>query len=128
MKSFVIACILLAGISVFVCLHTHHTTEVLEDMTALTRTFAQSEEDFFNEYENMRDNVEKLYHLWDEHFSYIAFTVGYNNINRCDEAIGDLHISFQNRNADDFFAALARFRDALSRLRILESFHPESIF
>ena len=128
MKSFMIACLLLTVISVCVCLHTHHTTEILEEMTALSQTFAQSEEEFFNEYENMRENVEKLYHLWDEHFSYIAFTVGYSNTNRCDEAIGDLHIYFQNRDAGDFIASLARFHDALSRLRILESLHPESIF
>ncbi len=128
MRSFIIACALFFCVITFVCIHTRHTSEILDEISALSETLRQAEDEFLTEYPDVSLRVSALCALWDRHFPYIAFTVGYDNTNRCDEAIGDLQVYFRNRNADEFAAALARFTDALSRLRMLESFHPESIF
>jgi hypothetical protein len=128
LKSFIIACILLGLVGTFVCLHTHHTAEILNEISALTQAIPTTETEFFTEYASVSSYISELCSLWDRYFSYIAFTIGYDNTNRCDEAICDLQAYCENRSAEDFAAALLRFRDALDRLRMLESFHPQSIF
>ena len=72
--------------------------------------------------------VNELTARWKKWFPLISFATGYENTNRCDEAIGALAIHFKNGNGEDFSVALSEFRDALDRLRILEGFHWQSIF
>ena len=128
MKSFLIACILFFCVIAFVCGHTCYVSAILTEISDLTQGLPQTENEFWAQYPSVSERISELCALWDRHFPYIAFTVGYDNTNRCDDTVGDLEAYCKNRNADEFIAALTRFRDALSRLRTLESFHPESIF
>ena len=122
MRSFIIACVLLSLVILFVCLNSFATVRTLDEMLSLSAMLPETAEDFRLRYEDYRPTAEKLWSLWNEKFSRIAFTAGYENTNRCDEAIGALKIHFQNKNAQDFTVSLSEFRDALKRLRHLESF------
>lgn len=128
MKSFLIACLLFALVVGFVCFHTYYMSEILGQISDIVQMLPQNKQDFFDAYDTVRENVRTLYDVWDRHFSYIAFTIAYENINRCDEALENLKTYAQNANAEEFTVALAGFRDALSRLRMLEGFYIESIF
>ncbi len=121
-----IALILLLSVTLFVILNSGATIRTIDEMLALTDELPLNSASL--DYEKSAPYVHALAKLWDEKFPIIAFTAGYTNTNRCDEALGALVINFQNRNADDFTAALLSFRDALLRLHILEGVHIEGIF
>ncbi|MBQ8495842.1 MAG: hypothetical protein IJ489_00095 [Clostridia bacterium] len=126
MRSFIIAWVLLFSVILFVSLNAFVTVRAIDEMTALAETIPLSANDI--SYETDAEKVHTLAALWDRWFPYIAFTAGYTNTERCDQALGALTVYFGNRNFSDFAAALSEFHDALLRLRILEGFHIEGIF
>ena len=56
------------------------------------------------------------------------FTAGYDNINRADDAILLMYISYRDGDGDDFAVARMTFCDGLKRLKMLESFTLDGIF
>lgn len=126
MKSFIVAWILLFCVICFVSINAFITVRAIDEMTALTETIPLSVDEIL--YETDAEKVRTLSALWDRYFPYIAFTAGYTNTERCDQAIGALSIHFRNRNFSDFAAAVSECHDALLRLRILEGVHAEGIF
>ena len=127
MKSFILASILLLSVALFITVNAVKTVRRIDEMMSIADTLPKSEEEFSTT-KNIENNVLALIALWDREFPAIAFTAGYDNTNRCDEAIGALAVHFQNNNGADFAVALSEFCDGLYRLRILEGFHWEGIF
>ena len=128
MKSFILALILLLSAIVFVGLNGYGTVNRIDSMLDLASTLPQTELEFQHTDINIAETVKLLTDLWDKSFPLISFTAGYENTDRCDEAIGALSVHFQNKNTADFTVALSEFCDGLNRLRILESLRWESIF
>jgi hypothetical protein len=128
MKSFIIALILLFSVTLFVSINAVITVRSIDELLLLTDTLPQNEDAFANDPEKTAETVQQLTSLWDEIFPRITLTVGYENTNRCDEAISALAMHFENQNGEDFTVALSAFRDGLARLRILEGFHIEGIW
>ena len=125
MKSFVIALILFLSVMSFVFFNAHATVSAIDELLGIAETLPLRVQEIH--FEEDLKTVRALTALWDQKFPYIAFTAGYENTNRCDEAIGALSVHFENRNDLDFAAALSEFRDGLKRLRILEGFRIEGI-
>ena len=128
MKSFIFALLMLFSVTVFIIFNAYQTVSNIDEMLLLTDLLPRNEKDFENCAEETSLAVYELTKLWDRCFPLIAFSAGYENTNRCDEAIGALAIHFENKNGEDFSVALSEFRDSLSRLRILEGFHWQGIF
>ena len=120
--------ILLFSVAVFIGLNAYQTVSAVDEMLKLAEKLPQNTSDFQENWETNRFLVQKVVSLWDEKFPHIAFTAGYENTNRCDEAIGALTVYFENKSGIEFFVSLQEFQDALQRLRILEGFHLEGIF
>ncbi len=127
MKSFIFALILLLSVSLFVSLNAVKTVSDIDEMLAIADKLPKSAEAFTHT-DHIEGDVRKLIRLWDEKFPDIVCTAGYENTNRCDEAIGALAVHFQNKSWADFSVALSEFCDGLSRLRILEGVHLQGIF
>ena len=127
MKSFVFAVFLLSAVTLFITVNSAKTVERIDTMLALADVLPKSEEDF-SAAECIDGDVLALVELWDREFPAIAFTAGYDNTNRCDEAIGALSVHFRNGNGAEFAVALSEFCDGLYRLKILEGFHWEGVF
>jgi len=123
MKSFIFALIMLTSVTVFTAVNAYQTVSCIDEMLVLTEALPKTEGEFENQSEAISLTVHKLSALWKQHFPLISFTAGYENTNRCDEAIGALAVHFENRNGEDFSVALAEFCDSLTRLRILEGLH-----
>ncbi|MBE6665491.1 MAG: hypothetical protein E7603_04600 [Ruminococcaceae bacterium] len=128
MKSFVFALLMLFSVTVFITFNAHQTVSYIDEMLTLTEFLPKSEKDFENPSAQFALTVNELTALWEKYFPMISFTAGYENTNRCDEAICALAIHFENENGEDFSVALSEFRDALGRLKILEGFHWQGIF
>ena len=126
MKSFIFALLLLISTALFVTINAAQTVRKIDEMLAISDELPKTEEEFFiaNGAENQ---VKALIDLWDREFPIIVCTAGYENTNRCDEAIGALAVHFQNQSGAEFSVALSEFRDSLSRLRILEGIHWQGI-
>jgi hypothetical protein len=127
MKSFIFALLLLLSVSLFVTVNAVKTVSRIDQMLAIADDLPKNEADFISA-NGTADKVNALISLWDKEFPSIVCTAGYENTNRCDEAIGALAVHFQNRNGADFSVALSEFCDGLSRLRILEGIHWQGIF
>ena len=127
MKSFIFALLMLISVTIFVTVNAHQTACHIDEMLAITEILPITKEAFENRSPETEMNVLKLTELWERNFPLISFTAGYENTNRCDEAIGSLFMYFQNGNGSDFTVALAEFRDSLKRLRILEGIHWQGI-
>ena len=123
MKSFIFALLMLFAISLFVTINASHTTSHINEMLQLTETLPKTKTDFEELSDQVKASIIKLTELWDQYFPLISFTAGYENTNRCDEAIGALEMHFKNGNGEDFSVSLSEFCDSLARLKILEGFH-----
>lgn len=128
MKSFIFALLMLLSVCIFVTVNACKTTSRIDAMLSITEILPKNEEEFKNQTKKTETAVLELTRLWGKYFPLIAFTAGYENTNRCDEAIGALEIHFANSNGEDFSVSLSEFCDALSRLRMLEGFHWQGIF
>lgn len=126
MKSFIFALFLLLSVSLFVTLNAVQTVSRIDRMLAIANGLPKNAEAFASA-EGIEEDVNALVSLWDKEFPIIVCTAGYENTNRCDEAIGALCVHFQNKNGTDFSVALSEFCDGLSRLRILEGLHLQGI-
>ena len=126
MKSFIFALIIFLSSALFVTINSAQTVKKIDKMRAITDALPKTEDDFLIAH-GAEDQVEALIALWDVEFPSIVCTAGYENTNRCDEAIGALAVHFYNKSGAEFSVALAEFRDSLSRLRILEGIHWQGI-
>ncbi len=127
MKSFIFALLLLLSVTVFVVVNANQTVSRIDDMLALTEILPKNTEEFETISEEAALAVHELTELWDRCFPRISFTAGYENTNRCDEAIGTLAVHFKNGSGAEFTVAISEFRDSLARLRILEGVHWQGI-
>lgn len=128
MKSFIFAWIMLLSVTLFTTINAFQTLSHIDEMLLITEILPKNKEDFENQSDEISLSVYELSQLWEKYFPLISFTAGYENTNRCDEAIGMLEIHFNNGNGEDFSVALAEFRDSLARLKILEGLHWHGIF
>ena len=127
MKSFIFALLLLLSVSLFVTVNAAKTVSRIDQMLAIADDLPKNEADFISA-NGTAEKVNALISLWDKEVPSIVCTAGYENTNRCDEAIGALAVHFRNKNGADFSVALSEFCDGLSRLRILEGIHWQGIF
>ena len=126
MKTFIAALVILTAIFGLVIWNTLDLQKTLDEMLSLTEALPTEASDF-TQSEETTATVDRLYTLWDREFTRIAFTSGYENCNRADEAIGALFVYYKAGNAADFAHARLILWDSLHRLRMLESFHFDSI-
>ena len=127
MKSFIVALLMLLSVAVFIIFNASQTVSRIDDMLALTEVLPKDAREFDTMSEQAKLAVYELSELWERCFPMISFTAGYENTNRCDEAIGALAIHFKNGSGAEFTVALSEFRDSLTRLRILEGIHWQGI-
>ena len=126
MKTFIAALIILTVIVSFVIWNAIDLQKSLGEMLKITEALPHEAKEF------KRDDatlalVDTLYKIWDKKMGRIVFTSGYDNCNRADEAISALFIHYHNDNAGDFTHARLILWDSLNRLKLLESFHFDSI-
>ncbi len=127
MKTFLVSLVLTAAVLTFVICNSLYIGGKIEELLAIAEELPADADAFEADAAAAEEKMEQLWTLWDESFARIAFTSGYENINRADDAILTMYISFQNRNADDFTIARMTFCDGLKRLKMLESFSLDGI-
>jgi len=127
MKTFITALLIMAVVLTFVICNTVYITGKIDAMLDIAESLPADADAFDADYNSTKEAVERLWQMWDHTIDAIAFTSGYDNINRADDAITTLCISYRNQNGDDFSVARQSFCDSMKRLRKLESFHPDGL-
>ncbi len=120
MKTFIIALLIMALVLCFVIWNSISITKKIDALLKLAQSFPDNAEAFESHSTAIAADVEKFYALWDKTITRLAYTSGYENLNRADAAVILLYAGYQNRCATDFVNARYDFIDALSRLRELE--------
>lgn len=126
MKTFIAALAILISVLIFVLCNMVSITQKIDAMLTIAERLPSDKTEF--EGQDLASDVTNLWQFWDGNFGAIAFTCGYDNLNRADDAMLSLFISWKNQNADDFCVARKIFCDSLERLRKLESFHIDGLF
>lgn len=128
MKTFIAAIVLLAltaGLTTWNAVYINETSGQMLDHAA---SFPQTVDEFEENYSEISDAAEAIFSLWDKSFGRLSAVISFDNIDRVDDAVTELCSAARNHNGESFLPAAMKFRDALSRLKKLESFNSESIF
>lgn len=128
MKTFIVAILLISAVFTFVICNAYYIGGKIDALLEIAEALPADARTFEDSYTGTEEDMNRLWQMWDESFNRIAFTTGYDNINRADDALLSMYISYQNGNGDDFAVARMTFCDGLKRLKMLESFSLDGIF
>ena len=126
MKTFIASLILLCAVAAFIAFNTTYVVRISDEMLEIAESLPESKAAFEADIPSAMEKTQRLWDLWDKTIDKFAFTIGYGPIDRADDA-AELYTAAKNGDGDSFVTAAIKFRDALSRLKKLESFDFESI-
>ena len=128
MKTFIAALALLAVLTALIITNAACINGAADEMLALCEAFPRDSEEFNARYEAISAAAEELFDLWDKYFERFSATIGFENIDRADDALTELYAAAKNRDGEAFIPAAMKFKDSVRRLRRLENFNFGSIF
>ena len=128
MKTFIAAIVLLAITAALIVSNVIFVNRTTDKMLSLCDVFPADVGDFDERYEEISTAAEKIFVLWDKCFERFSLTIGFDNIDRVDDAVAELYAAAKNRDGEAFIPAAIKFGDSLRRLRRLENFNFGSIF
>ncbi len=128
MKTFIASLLLISAVLTFVICNSCYIGGKIDELLEIAETLPADADAFEAGKDTLEEDMERLWQMWDESFNRIAFTAGYDNINRADDAILLMYISYRDGDGDDFAVARMTFCDGLKRLKMLESFTLDGIF
>ena len=128
MKTFIASLLLISAVLTFVICNSCYIGGKIDALLEIAEMLPADADAFEAGKDTLEDNMERLWQMWDESFNRIALTAGYDNINRADDAILLMYISYRDGDGDDFAVARMTFCDGLKRLKMLESFTLDGIF
>ena len=78
--------------------------------------------------EGAKETADRLYALWDRTVEPFSYTVGYQLLDRADDAIEEILASVETNNGGSYAQARRRFLDALARMRKLQGLTFTGVF
>ena len=124
MKAFIAA---LAALIILAALVTVNSVLICRRIDSLLQAAERLPENSVSE-ENAKTAADALYSLWDETVEPLSLTVGYQLIDRADDAIEEMISSVKSDGKGDYVSARRRFIDALKRMRKLQGFTFTGVF
>ncbi len=128
MKTFICALVIVFVLCGCVVLNMFSINKTIDEMLDIACSVPERGNDISEDFSDISESVEKLWELWDKKIAKLAFTVGYDDINRADDAMGELYTSYITKTKDSFITARMKFIDAIRRIRQMENFNLHSIF
>lgn len=128
MKTFIASLLLISAVLTFVICNSCYIGGKIDALLEIAEMLPADADAFETGKDTLEDSMDLLWQMWDKSFNRIAFTAGYDNINRADDAILLMYISYRDGDGDDFAVARMTFCDGLKRLKMLESFTLDGIF
>ncbi len=109
---FALLCGVISGVSAFV-------PDRISELSALAAALPEGEADFSPPSARLLSEAENLFALWDKNMRVFPYIMGYEMLDRADEAALSLLSYAKSGERAEFLAAKARFLDSLERLREL---------
>jgi len=127
MKTFIAALIIFAVLCTLVCNVSSYIKEQTGLLSELAEALPESTEAFRNDKE-VAQKTKELCALWAQSMVVFPYIMGYDMLDRADEAALSLAAAAETKSEEDFLAARLRFIDAIGRLSGLFALTAESIF
>lgn len=127
MKTFIVSLLLICVVIAFTVTNTVYIVGRSNEMLEIAGALPKNKTDFEKDIPSAIEKAEQLWSIWDKTIDRFAYTIGYGHIDRADDAIAELYAAAKNGDGDSFVTAALKFRDALSRMKKLESFDFDSI-
>lgn len=128
MKTFICALAIVCILTGIVVLNMLSINRTVDEMLDIAASVPERDGDIADDFSDVAEKVEKLRKLWDKKITKLAYTVGYDDINRADDAMSELYTSYLTKSKDSFITARLKFIDAMRRIKQMENFNPHSIF
>lgn len=117
---FALLCASVAGISFFVA-------ERMQALCTSALALPATAEEFRADTEGARAGARTLCALWARSMDILPYFIGYDMLDRADDAALCLLAAAEAQSAEDFLAARLRFIDAAKRIALLSRASPESL-
>ena len=127
MRSFVVSCILLTVVTVFLVVNMITIHQYSKELYALCEELPDSAEACKADSE-LQSRVEKLNEAWQKYRFYINFSVGYAYTEKIEDSIHALKCWEQTESFADFIMNRTLCLDAIERLREAEGVSVGSFF
>lgn len=128
MKTFICALVIVCILTGVVVLNMLSINRTVDEMLDIASSVPEHDDDIADDFSDVADKIEKLWELWDKKITKLAYTVGYDDINRADDAMCEFYTSYVTKSKDSFITARLKFIDAVRRIKQMENFNPHSIF
>lgn len=128
MKTFICALVIVCILTGVVVLNMLSINRTVDEMLDIASSVPENDDDIADDFSDVAEKIEKLWELWDKKITKLAYTVGYDDINRADDAMCELYTSYVTKSKDSFITARLKFIDAVRRIKQMENFNPHSIF
>lgn len=128
MKTFICALAVVCILTGAVVLNMLSINRSVDEMLDIASSVPGHDGDIADDFSDVAEKVEKLWKLWDKKITKLAYTVGYDDINRADDAMSELYTSYITKSKEGFITARLKFIDAVRRIKQMENFNLHSIF
>ena len=127
MKTFISAIIIFALVLASVFSLSYFFTEKLEYLSALAADIPENAETLDKNKEQGFARIKELYSAWDKSMQVFPYFIGYDMLDRADEAAQTLISCALSGEVNELFSARLKFRDAIERLKELCRINIESV-
>ena len=93
MKTFICALAIVCILTGVVVLNMLSINRTVDEMLDIASSVPERDGDIADDFSDVAEKVEKLWELWDKKITKLAYTVGYDDINRADDAMSELYTS-----------------------------------
>ena len=122
MKTFICALAVICILTGAVVLNMLSINRSVDEMIDIASSVPGHDGDIADDFSDVAEKVEKLWELWDKKITKLAYTVGYDDINRADDAMSELYTSYITKSKEGFITARLKFIDAVRRIKQMENF------
>ena len=119
MKSFIFAIIIFALVLASVFSLSYFFTCKLEHLSLLAVSIPENAAEFNENKEKSFSKIKELYKVWDKSMNIFPYFIGYDMLDKADEAAQTLISSAYSGEAEEVFSARLKFLDAVQRLKKL---------
>ena len=124
MRSFILALAALLLLASAVAANSAFVCRRLDEITQCAKLLPELDP----KEEGAKETAHRLYSLWDRTVEPLSYTVGYQLIDRADDAIEEIVAAVETENDGNFAQARRRFLDAVGRMRKLQGLTFTGVF
>ncbi len=126
MKTFIASVVIFMLIVCAVVTVSIFSIRAMDELVALSDALPQDAESFEREYDDIAGKIKYLEEQWSRRIEALSYMMGYDILDRADEAAVSLVSAYKSAEAEEFLLSNEKFRDCVLRMRVFCTFSIKS--